>query len=60
MPRKVKVFWEKEPHQLEETINNWLEENTEINIEYVTQSQVMRGQTGSMPVTICIWYTERS
>ena len=58
MPMKVKVFWEKEPKNLEESINDWLKTNPNIHIAHITQSMVQRGSTMSMPVIICIWYTE--
>jgi ABC-type glycerol-3-phosphate transport system substrate-binding protein len=58
MPMKVKVFWEKEPKNLEESINDWLKTKPDIHVAYITQSQVQHGQTISMPVIICIWYTE--
>jgi len=55
---KVKVFWEKEPKNLEKSINDWLKTKPDIHVAYITQSQVQHGQTISMPVIICIWYTE--
>jgi hypothetical protein len=58
MPMKVKVFWEKEPKNLEESINDWLKTKPNIHVAYITQSMVQRGQGISMPVIICIWYTE--
>jgi hypothetical protein len=58
MPMKVKVFCEKEPLKLEESINDWLKTEPGIHVAHITQSQIQRGQTISMPVIICIWYTE--
>lgn len=58
MPMKVKVFCEKEPSKLEESINDWLKTKPNIHVAHITQSQVQRGQTISLPVIVCIWYTE--
>ena len=58
MPMKVKVFWEKEPKNLEESINDWLKTKPDIHVAHITQSQIQRGQGISMPVIVCIWYTE--
>jgi hypothetical protein len=58
MPMKVKVFCEKEPSKLEESINDWLKTKPSIHVAHITQSQVQRGQTVSLPVIVCIWYTE--
>jgi hypothetical protein len=58
MPMKVKVFWEKEPSKLEESINDWLKTKPDIHVAHITQSQVQRGQTISLPVIVCIWYNE--
>ena len=55
---KVKVFWEKEPKNLEESINDWLKTKPDIHVAHITQSQIQRGQGISMPVIVCIWYTE--
>ena len=59
MPKKVRIFQRDTPGELQEAINTWLTENTEINIEHVTQSQVQHGQRMQMPITVCIWYFER-
>jgi hypothetical protein len=58
MPMKVKIFCEKEPSKLEESINDWLKTKPDIRVSHITQSQVQRGQTISLPVIVCIWYTE--
>ena len=58
MPMKVKIFCEKEPSKLEESINDWLKTKPDILIAHITQSQVQRGQTISLPVIVCIWYNE--
>jgi len=54
----VKVFPLVDPKSLEGFINDWLKENPNIHIEYVTQSQIQHGQAMSMPITVCIWYTK--
>jgi len=59
MTMKVKVFYDLAPRELEGPINKWLDENADIHIEHITQSQVQHGQAMSMPVTVCIWYTEK-
>jgi hypothetical protein len=46
--------------ELQQMINNWLENNPNVHIKYITQSQVQHGQISSMPLTICIWYTLKS
>jgi len=58
MSMKVKIFCEKEPSKLEESINDWLKNKPDIHVNHITQSQVQRGQTISLPVIVCIWYTE--
>jgi len=58
MSMKVKVFWEKKPKNLEESINDWLKTKPDIHVTYITQSMVQPGSTMSMPVIVCIWYTE--
>jgi len=58
MSMKVKIFCEKEPSKLEESINNWLKTKPDNHVAHITQSQVQRGQTISLPVIVCIWYTE--
>jgi hypothetical protein len=58
MPMKVKVFCEKEPSKLEESMNDWLKTKPDIRVAHITQSQVQSGQTISLPVIVCIWYTE--
>ncbi|MFC1927594.1 hypothetical protein ACFLW7_03360 [Chloroflexota bacterium] len=55
---KVKIFCEKEPLKLEEAINDWLKTKPNIHVSHITQSQIQRGQTISLPVIVCIWYTE--
>ena len=55
---KVKIFCEKEPSKLEESINDWLKTKPNIHVAHTTQSQIQRGQTISLPVIVCIWYTE--
>jgi hypothetical protein len=59
MPMKVKIFCEKEPSKLEESINDWLKTKPDIHITHITQSQVQRGQTISLPVIVCIWFNEQ-
>jgi hypothetical protein len=58
MPMKVKIFCEKEPSKLEESINDWLKTKPDIRVAHITQSQIQRGPTVSLPVIVCIWYTE--
>ena len=58
MPMKVKIFCEKEPSKLEESINDWLKTKPDTRIAHITQSQVQSGQTISLPVIVCIWYND--
>ena len=58
MSMKVKVFCEKEPSRLEDSINDWLRTNPDIHVSHITQSPIQRGQGVSLPVIVCIWYTE--
>ena len=62
MPMKVKVFYLKDSNEkaIQDPINGWLGENLNIHIEHITQSQVQHGQHMEMPLTICIWYTEKN
>jgi len=57
MPMQVKVIQATEPNKLEELINGWLSDKASIHVDHVTQSQVQHGQSGPMPITVCIWYT---
>jgi hypothetical protein len=57
MAMKVKVFPRINPDELEAKISEWLNGKDDITIKYITQSQVQHGQSMSMGVTICIWYT---
>jgi len=59
MSMQVEIFQEKSGDviQLQQLINNWLGNHSDIHIEHITQSQVQHGQRMSMPLTICIWYT---
>ena len=58
MSMKVKIFCEKEPLKLEEAINDWLKTKPNIHVSHITQSQIQRGQGVSLPVIVCIWYTD--
>lgn len=58
MSMKVKVIKGDDASALERLINDWLKENAKVHVDHVTQSQVQHGQHMSMPVTVCIWYTE--
>jgi len=58
MSMKVAIFQGKEPQELQSDINVWLSNNPDIHVDHVTQSQVQHGQSGPMPITVCIWYTE--
>ncbi|MDH4366974.1 MAG: hypothetical protein OEV57_02390 [Dehalococcoidia bacterium] len=55
---KVKIFCEKEPLKLEQSINDWLKTKPNIHVSHITQSQIQRGSTISLPVIVCIWYAE--
>ncbi|MDH4068652.1 MAG: hypothetical protein OEU97_06985, partial [Dehalococcoidia bacterium] len=57
-PMKVKIFCEKEPLKLEQSINDWLKTKPNIHVSHITQSQIQRGSTISLPVIVCIWYAE--
>ena len=56
MTINVRIFQATEAGQLQQTINNWLDSVPDLHIEHVTQSQVQHGQSGPMPITVCIWY----
>ena len=56
MPLQVEVFQETGHKELEKAINNWLGNSPNIRVEHITQSQVQHGQSGPMPITICVWY----
>jgi hypothetical protein len=56
MRMQVEIFQETNHKDLEKAINNWLGNSTNIHIEHITQSQVQHGQSGPMPITVCIWY----
>ena len=58
MSMKVKVIKGDKSEELERLINEWLKENAKVHVDHVTQSQVQHGQAMSMPITVCIWYTE--
>jgi hypothetical protein len=60
MPMKVEIFQEAKANELQTLINDWLGKHPNIRVDHITQSQIQHGEHMSMPITICIWYTERS
>ena len=56
---QVEIFQEPtlSAEELQKVINNWLGNHPNVRINHITQSQVQHGQTGPMPLTICVWYT---
>jgi hypothetical protein len=54
---QIKVFTVSHTNQMEEPVNRWLGENSEIDIHHVRQSESMNADSWSM--TLTIFYTAR-
>jgi hypothetical protein len=52
----IKVFTVTHSNQMEEPVNRWLNENSEIEIHHVRQSESMNDESWSM--TLTIFYTQ--
>lgn len=48
---KVKLFTEEKPEKLEAKLNQWLQDNSWVKVEQITQS-------GGTLLCIAIWYRE--
>lgn len=58
MTMKAKVIDVTNPRDLQGKIDEWLEQEQNIVIQQVSQSQSQHGQMSQVMITVCIWYTE--
>jgi hypothetical protein len=54
---KIRVFTVTHSNQMEEPVNRWLEENPDIEIHHVHQSESMNADSWSM--TLSLFYRQR-
>lgn len=55
---RVHYFWAESALDLAKLIRDWLDENPNIEIEFITQSQTGDRLKGTLSILIIIWYQE--
>lgn len=57
---KVQFFQGVNPYNLQDKINDWLDQNKNIAVGAIIQSQLPGEKNKPGPVTISLWYSENS